>query len=268
MESQERAVQDHPQCRGIEAQDARPPVQPELQEEVEVKDAPEPAELSSMEEASREEEEEGESLAQRQAHWNAVYATKGDASVSWFEEAPAFSLSLIQKATQARGSAIDVGGGASRLPDALLELGFARVTGLDLSAEAQRIARDRLNHKAGGGDGKMNWIVADVSRWSPDELYDVWHDRAAFHFLLEPGDQARYAAALHKALAPGGVAVIGTFAPDGPERCSGLPIVRHDGASLSAILGPGLRLVSEERYEHCTPAGSIQRFQFSTFRRD
>lgn len=203
-------------------------------------------------------------MTDRQTHWNTVYATKGEGNVSWFEEAPALSIRLIEQATVARGSVIDVGGGASRLPDALLDLGFADVACLDLSAQAQRIARDRLGER---GD-RVRWIVADVTHWTPDRRYDVWHDRAAFHFLTEPADQARYAAALSDALAPGGIAIIGTFAPDGPERCSGLPILRHDAASLSAILEDGFALLSEERHAHRTPAGAFQKFQFSTFRRN
>lgn len=203
-------------------------------------------------------------MTDRQSHWNEVYATNADDSVSWFEETPALSIRLIEQATDARGAAIDIGGGASRLPGALLDLGFADVACLDLSAEAQHIARERLGERG----NRVRWIVADVTRWMPDRRYDVWHDRAAFHFLTEPADQARYAAALAEALAPGSVAVIGTFAPDGPERCSGLPIVRHDGASLSAILGGQFALLSEERHEHRTPSGAVQRFQFSTFRRN
>ncbi|MGL3822253.1 class I SAM-dependent methyltransferase [Sphingopyxis sp. R3-92] len=203
-------------------------------------------------------------MTDRSDYWNTIYATKPDNSVSWFEEAPALSLRLIEQATDARGPVIDVGGGASRLPEALLDLGFADVACLDLSAEGQRIARGRLGERG----NRVRWIVANVVRWIPDRRYDVWHDRAAFHFLIEPTEQARYAATLDEALAPGGVAVIGTFAPDGPEHCSGLPVVRHDGASLAAILGDGFALLSEERHAHRTPAGSIQKFQFSTFRRN
>lgn len=199
----------------------------------------------------------------RQARWDAVYATKADDSVSWFEDWPSLSMRLIEQATDARGSAIDIGGGASRLSEALLDGGFADVACLDLSAEALNIARKHLGERG----GHVRWIVADVTRWTADHHFDVWHDRAAFHFLVEPDDQAQYAAVLKDALAPGGVAVIGTFAPDGPERCSGLPIVRHDSASLQAILGDDFALLSEERHAHLTPGGAVQNFQFSSFRR-
>jgi len=202
-------------------------------------------------------------MTDRQAHWQTVYATKGDDRVSWFEEMPALSIRLIEQATAKRGSAIDIGGGASRLPGALLDLGFDDVASLDLSGEGLKIARERLGERA----SRVRSIVADITRWSPDREYDVWHDRAAFHFLTDATDQARYAAALRAGLAPGGIAIIATFAPDGPERCSGLPVARHDGKSLSAIFGEGVTLLSEHRHDHLTPAGAIQRFQFSTFRK-
>lgn len=202
-------------------------------------------------------------MIDRWSHWDNVYATRPEDSVSWFEEWPHLSVRLIAQATDARGSAIDIGGGASRLPDALLDLGFDDVASLDLSGEGLKIARDRLGARA----SRVRGIVADISRWSPDREYDVWHDRAAFHFLTDAGDQARYAAALCAGLAPGGIAIIGTFAPDGPERCSGLPVAQHDGQSLSAIFGDGVTLLSEQRHEHRTPANSCQTFQFSTFRR-
>lgn len=201
-------------------------------------------------------------MTDRKAHWDNVYATRGDVDVSWFEATPALSLRLIKQATDRRDAAIDIGGGASRLADALLDLGFADVACLDLSTEAQQIARARLGPR---GD-QVHWVVADVTDWNTAKHYDVWHDRAAFHFLVDAADQQRYAKALDAALTPGGVAIIGTFAPDGPERCSGLPIVRHDSASLSAVLGNRFQLLSEERYTHQTPSGAMQKFQFSTFR--
>lgn len=199
----------------------------------------------------------------RKAHWQQVYTTKSDDSVSWFEESPALSVSLIAAADPARGSAIDIGGGASRMPEALLALGFDDVACLDISAAALEVAQLRM----GGDADRVRWIVADITEWMPDRNYDLWHDRAVLHFLTTPEGQAHYGAALRAALAPGGIAIIGTFAPDGPERCSGLPVVRHDGRSLSAMLGDRFELVSETCHDHQTPGGAVQRFQFSTFRR-
>lgn len=196
-------------------------------------------------------------------HWNNVYATKADDSVSWFEQSPSFSLALIEAAAIGLGAVIDIGGGASRLVDALVARGHARVAVLDLSARALEIAQARLGAQAGG----VEWIVGDVTEWVPTSRYDLWHDRATFHFLLTPDDQVAYAKTLHSSLKPGGVAIIGTFAPDGPERCSGLPVARHDAASIGRIIGPDFTLTNERRHKHTTPGGADQKFQFSSFRK-
>lgn len=203
------------------------------------------------------------SAAGRQAHWDDVYRTKGETSVSWFQETPAPSLELMALVGATRRSAIiDIGGGASRLVDCLVSRGYEDVTVLDLSAAALTHARTRLGDRA----DRVAWIVADVTAWEPSRTFDVWHDRAAFHFLTEPADRAAYADRLRRALRHGGHAIIGTFAPDGPEKCSGLPVARHDATSLATLLGTGFVLVDTRRHEHATPWGATQRFQFSTFR--
>ena len=202
-------------------------------------------------------------MSEREDHWQGVYSTKGEDEVSWFEESPAFSLGLLDAAGLRQEHAlVDIGGGASRLVDALIARGQAWVSVLDLSQAALDIARARLPEVSNVG-----WIAGDVTQWEPDRGYDFWHDRAALHFLTTADDQARYAKAIDRALVAGGVAVIGTFAPDGPEKCSGLPVVRHDGESLSALLGDRFVLVGQVRHEHVTPWGSVQKFQFSTFRK-
>jgi SAM-dependent methyltransferase len=201
----------------------------------------------------------------RKAHWENVYATKGEREVSWYQKSPAPSLELLALAgLAADASIIDIGGGASRLVDALVDRNVRRITVLDLSAAALDAARQRLGNRAAG----VEWVVADVTIWEPSETYDLWHDRAAFHFLTDPADQSVYVDRLRKAVKPGGYAIIGTFALDGPERCSGLPIVRYDAASLSAILGTDFKLIDARRNDHATPWGAVQRFQFSTFRRN
>ena len=199
----------------------------------------------------------------RKAHWENVYTTKRENEVSWFQENPAPSLELIDLANPTSESAImDIGGGASRLVDHLVARGFNHVTVLDLSEAALAAAKARL------GDNKhVQWIVADMTKWVPAESYDIWHDRAAFHFLTEPGDRAAYVARLRQAVKPGGHVIIGTFAIDGPERCSGLPVQRYDAASLTAELGEGFSLVDARRHDHATPWGATQHFQFCTFRR-
>jgi 2-polyprenyl-3-methyl-5-hydroxy-6-metoxy-1,4-benzoquinol methylase len=200
----------------------------------------------------------------RSAHWENVYATKGEDEVSWFQENPAPSLELIATARLTPEAAIiDIGGGASRLVDGLLARGFQNVTVLDLSQSALGVAKARLGHAA----DRVRWVATDVTTWEPPHTYDLWHDRAAFHFLTEHASRSAYVDRLKKALKPAGHVVIGTFAPDGPERCSGLPITRHDAVSLAATLGAEFELIDSRRHEHVTPWGSPQQFQFSIFRR-
>jgi SAM-dependent methyltransferase len=199
----------------------------------------------------------------RRAHWENVYTTKSENEVSWFQEDPAPSLELIDLAQPTPETTIvDVGGGASRLVDSLVARGLNHVTVLDLSEAALAIAKTRL-----GDNANVQWVVADVTRWNPTQIYDIWHDRAAFHFLSDRDDRAAYVARLRQALKPGGHVVIGTFAIDGPERCSGLAVERYDAAGLAAELGTGFRLIDARRHEHSTPWGAIQRFQFCVFRR-
>jgi 2-polyprenyl-3-methyl-5-hydroxy-6-metoxy-1,4-benzoquinol methylase len=200
----------------------------------------------------------------RQAHWQRVYNEKGENQVSWFQERPNISLELIEAVRADSSSAIiDIGGGASRLVDALVEKGYRDLTVLDLSESAVSIAKMRLGERA----AMVKWIIADVTQWEPARAYDLWHDRAAFHFLTEVSDRTVYIDRLTKAVRSGGHAIIGTFALDGPERCSGLPVVRYDAARLSATLAPSFALVDMRRDDHKTPWGVIQRFQFSVFRR-
>jgi len=204
------------------------------------------------------------STERRQAHWERIYTGKGEMEVSWFQETPALSMALIALIGATRRSpVIDIGGGASRLVDSLISQAYEDVTVLDLSPTALVAAKRRLGDKA----KQVTWIVADVTTWEPSRFYDVWHDRATFHFLTDPAEQAAYVDRLRRALRRGGHAIIGTFAPDGPEQCSGLPVVRHNADRLRAILGEEFRLVDTRRHEHVTPSGATQRFQFSTFHR-
>ena len=201
----------------------------------------------------------------RKSHWENVYATKGEKEVSWFQEDPAPSLELIALAGLSEGaSIIDIGGGASRLVDILVERNLGPITVLDLSAAALDAARKRLGSRA----AEVQWVAADITTWEPTQTYDLWHDRAAFHFLTDPADRSAYVERLKKAVKRGGYVVIGTFALDGPEKCSGLPIVRYDAASLSEILGTDFKLIDARRHDHATPWGAVQKFQFSTFRRN
>ena len=203
-------------------------------------------------------------MSERSSHWDRVYATKGEAEVSWFQDSPSTSLAMIRAANSEREAAIvDIGGGASRLVDVLLQDGYRNVSVLDLSANALDAAKKRIGTAA----SMVDWIVADATTWQPAKTYDVWHDRAAFHFLTDPRDRAAYVERLRSAVAPNGHVIIATFAPDGPEKCSGLPVQRHDSASLAAELGPDFELVETRSETHQTPWNSTQAFQFSRFRR-
>ncbi len=200
----------------------------------------------------------------RQAHWQKAYKEKGERQVSWFQEKPAISLELIHGVGAKPDSAIiDVGGGASRLVDVLLSEGYRDLTVLDLSDGAISIARSRLAERA----ALVKWIVTDVTEWEPSQQYDLWHDCAAFHFLTDAADRTAYIDRLTKAVRPGGHAIIATFAIDGPERCSGLPVMRYDATLLSATLGPTFALIGTRRHDHTTPTGGVQRFLFSVFTR-
>ena len=205
----------------------------------------------------------------RQAHWENVYTTKGETEVSWFQQSPAPSLELIVQAGATRKSAIiDIGGGASRLVDSLIEQGFEDVTVLDLSGAALAAAKSRLESHLGASAERVSWIVADATTFEPVKPYDIWHDRAAFHFLTDASDRAGYIARLKRGLKIGGHAIIATFAPDGPEKCSGLPVARYDSASLGQTLGATFKLIHTQRHEHATPWDARQSFQFSVFRRE
>jgi SAM-dependent methyltransferase len=204
------------------------------------------------------------SEANRQAHWEGVYTLEDETGVSWFQDNPAPSLELIERAGAGPDTdIIDIGGGASRLADHLLERGFRDVTVLDISQGALDLAALRLGRRA----SKASWITADVTEWNPSRRFNLWHDRAAFHFLTERADRAAYVARLGEALRPGGHAIIATFASDGPERCSGLPVNRYDPEGLARELGEPFRLVESRRYDHTTPSNATQRFQFSLFQR-
>lgn len=200
----------------------------------------------------------------RQAHWQDVYTKKKENEVSWFQQRPALSVELIAAADAASSSAIiDIGGGASSLARQLVAVGYRDVSVLDISSAALEKAKGKIGTDA----AKIEWIVADITEWQPQRRWDVWHDRAAFHFLTSLEDQEAYIRALNVAAASGAIAIISGFAPDGPEKCSGLPVVRYDAHSLAARLGSGFELLREEREEHRTPGGAVQKFYYAVLRK-
>lgn len=199
----------------------------------------------------------------RQDHWSRVYEEKAPSSVSWYQAEPEPSLRALDRfGARPSSSFIDIGGGASNLVDALLGRGWRDVTVLDIAAPALEAARARLGSEA----GKVHWEVADITEWQPSRRYDVWHDRAVFHFLTAPEQREAYRRALLAGVSPGGLVIMATFALDGPERCSGLPVRRYDPAGLAAELGAAFRLIEGWREEHVTPWGSRQSFNWCAFR--
>ena len=198
------------------------------------------------------------------AHWNRVYTTKGEQDVSWFEPLPAISIAMLEAAGMTSDSCVlDVGGGDSHLVDALAARGLDCLAVLDVSGAALERAKARLGTSA----GRPVWIEADVTAsWSLAPM-DFWHDRAVFHFLMTAEARAQYRAHLLDTLKPGGTAIIATFAPDGPEQCSGLPVRRYEPEALAIELGPALHLVESRAHTHTTPWGSTQSFQYARFRR-
>lgn len=198
-------------------------------------------------------------------HWEQAYRARPSTQVSWYRPHLERSLAFINAAASDRGARIlDVGGGASTLVDDLLAQGFRHLSVLDLSDEALRTARDRLGAAAGG----VAWLHGDVRTIAlePQSL-DLWHDRAVFHFLTDEADRAAYVRQVVHALKPGSSLVIATFAPDGPTRCSGLPVVRYDAAGLAQVFGAAFRLEAEAAEAHATPGGSVQSFLYCHFAR-
>ncbi len=196
-------------------------------------------------------------------HWQKVYATRQTDEVSWFQATPVTSLRLIAGVGGPQTSVLDVGAGASALVDALVAAAYSDITVLDVSEQALAVVRDRLDDRSSG----VTLVHADLLGWEPRRTFDVWHDRALFHFLVDPEARARYVRVLGRAVAPGGSVVVATFAKDGPTSCSGLPVCRYDGAALADELGAGFALVHTEREEHRTPAGVMQPFTWDVLTR-
>jgi 2-polyprenyl-3-methyl-5-hydroxy-6-metoxy-1,4-benzoquinol methylase len=196
----------------------------------------------------------------RKQHWEQVYATKPSDTVSWFQEHADQSLRLIHKTGLDKNAAIiDVGGGASILVDELVAEGYTDLTVLDLSAAALSVAKQRLGKQAAA----VLWMEGDITRAEfPIHRFDIWHDRAVFHFLTDPSDRNAYVERVMRAVRPGGHVIIATFGEDGPEKCSGLPVMRYKPESLHAEFGEAFLLVEHEKEAHHTPAGTVQQFVY------
>ena len=199
-----------------------------------------------------------------QTHWHKVYTDKQPEDVSWYQVTPDQSLHALDRFSANPSQAlIDIGGGASTLVDVLLARGWRNLTVLDIAAPALAAAQARLGKMA----ETVTWQIADITAWQPPQQYDIWHDRAVFHFLTEPQQRAAYVSALKAGLAKGGLAIIATFALDGPEKCSGLVVERYDAGKLARTLGDDFSLEAGWCDEHVTPWDTAQAFTWCVFRR-
>lgn len=200
----------------------------------------------------------------RKQHWERLYARKSPLEVSWYQADPESSLELIRTPGIGQDARIlDVGGGASMLVDRLAQTGYRTLAVLDISARALEHAQQRLGAMA----AQIEWFETDVTQFRPPHRYDVWHDRAVFHFLTDADERKQYVRVLNEALASTGSVIVAAFTLDGPESCSELEVVRYDAAGLYAAFGPGFVLVQQSTETHITPAGKQQKFGFYRFKR-
>lgn len=200
------------------------------------------------------------------AHWESVYGTKSSTEVSWYQPHAELSLRLIRETGVALDAPIvDVGGGASTLVDDLLTAGYRNLTVLDISASALKTAQERLGPEA----HRVHWLASDILKAQlPKHGFEVWHDRAVFHFLTSEEDRRKYVNAVMHAVKPGGFVIVATFSEDGPERCSGLPVKRYRSDELHAEFGEPFTLLGHLRETHLTPAGKEQKFVYCFCRAD
>jgi 2-polyprenyl-3-methyl-5-hydroxy-6-metoxy-1,4-benzoquinol methylase len=196
-------------------------------------------------------------------HWQQVYSSKKADEVSWFQRDPEVSRRLIKCHASLADAVIDVGAGQSLLVDSLLADGFTDVTVMDISEAAVSEVSERL-----GVQPSVSFVVADVREWKFTKKFDIWHDRAVFHFMTSEADRAAYLRVMSGALRPGGIAIIGTFAEDGPTQCSGLDVNRYSSTQLANEFDEFFELVNTESEEHITPWGAVQHFTWVTLCRE
>ena len=198
-------------------------------------------------------------------HWEGLYTQKNPAEVNWYQSHPQHSLSLVgDTGMGTAASIIDVGGGASTLVDYLLQAGYRDITVLDIA----RTAIERAQQRLGDLSQQITWVEGDITDYSAGRTFDIWHDRAVFHYLTLDRDRDLYMKALHNSLKPGGQVIIATFSDIGPSQCSGLDITRYNPGSLGLALGSELHLVETLTEEHRTPDGGLQQFVYCRFRHD
>lgn len=195
----------------------------------------------------------------RLEHWQTIWSTREDEQMSWFQDSPAVSVDLIFRHAGGGRRIIDIGGGSSGLAGELLHRGYRDITVLDIAPAAVERGRARL----GGNQERVKWIVADVLTVKELDAYDIWHDRAVFHFLQTEADRARYIELAARSLERGGYLILGTFAPNGPDRCSGLPVQRYDAESIETVFGRKFALIGDTTEIHMTPSGKEQFFTWT-----
>jgi len=204
---------------------------------------------------------------EKQIHWDSMYTSKGSSNVSWYQSEPKTSLRLIDEYAPPSPNIIDVGGGASTLVDFLLSTGYEHLTIFDISEIALEAAKTRL----GPTDKalKVKWVVGDITQFRDgfSSVFNVWHDRAVFHFLTDDDSRKRYVSALHQNTDIGSIVIMGTFAIGGPTTCSKLNIEQYDADKMSLVLGPHFELLHQEEEEHVTPSGSVQLFWYGVYRK-
>jgi hypothetical protein len=201
-------------------------------------------------------------VVDRRDHWQGIYASASPDQVSWYEPLPVVSLRLVRGTSSPSASVIDVGSGESTLVDELIGIGYADLTLLDISSTALHEVHRRLGDAA----STVRFIEGDVLCWKVDRTFDVWHDRAVLHFLTTPDERAQYVRVASEAVAARGVIVLATFAEDGPDRCSGLPVRRYSADALAGLF-PAFDLLHSERVEHLTPNGTVQPFTYVVLQR-
>lgn len=200
----------------------------------------------------------------RKSHWENIYQTKELNEVSWYQPQPTTSLDFIKDANLSKGSKIiDIGGGDSYLVDHLIALNYTDISVLDISQAAIERAKKRL----GKDSIKVKWIVADASNFEPEEKYDLWHDRAAFHFLTQENEIENYIETLNQYLQPNGFVIIGTFSEQGPTKCSGIEIKQYSELTISERFSKYFTKIKSLIVDHNTPFDTIQNFVFCSFKK-
>ena len=200
----------------------------------------------------------------REQHWQEVYSNQDSHELGWFEEHATISLELIEKyLPDMPGDIIDIGGGSSRLVDDLLDAGLIGISLLDISASALEKTKARLAERS----GLVSFLLGDIAAWKPEQKYAVWHDRGVFHFLIDEPHRNAYLDAMRRGTHAGSILVMATFAPDGPETCSGLPLQRYSAEDLARVFGEDYALIEQRNVIHETPWHSEQKFIFTVFKR-